>query len=255
MRVRIVQNNRDLPTVTHQGQQYALAPESGTYEIHLTNDSMSRKLAVVSVDGVNVINGENASYEGSGYVLNAQETVVIKGWLRGNQQAAAFTFDSSENSYAALTGRGTENTGIIGVAVFEEAPDPLEVLLRNPPFVAPTTPYIVPTTYPPFPNPHITWGVSDTSCSTNSAGASRGGILRSVGTGYGEEVRMETTTASFKRKSSTPYLVQTIRYGTESQFHTWGVPVPQPQPNAFPGNNFVPPPPNWKSKTGPQPRR
>lgn len=252
MKVEIVVNGHAAPTVEHKGQTYALVPDSGNYEIRLTHNGLSflgaRNLAVVSVDGINVINGEDASYDGPGYIVT--DTTVIKGWLRGDQEAAAFTLGDSKESYAAQMGKGTDNTGIIGVAWFNEE----HLIRKNPTDWSPTWPWAQPPTWG---NSPITWDTTDPllGAPTTASVANTKSILRGLGTGYGEEVGMKTTTTTFTRQG-TPY-IQTIRYGNREQLEAWGVPVAKlvAKPNAFPGNNFVPAPPNWKSKKTAQSRR
>lgn len=124
MRVEILQNGRVLRSLTHEGQQYIEAPPSGPYAIRLTNNTAFRRMAVLSVDGVNVISGDDASYSGPGYVLSPWQSCTIKGWMRSNSEVAAFEFRPNEGSYATATGRGTKNNGVIGVAVFEEKIEP-----------------------------------------------------------------------------------------------------------------------------------
>ena len=125
MNLEVIQNGRVLRTYNHNGQIFAEAPESGEYELRLTNTSPNRRMAVISVDGINVIDGKDAGVEGSGYVLNGWQTTSIKGFLRGSSECARFTFSASQGSYAAQTGRGTKNTGVIGVAVFDEKVKPV----------------------------------------------------------------------------------------------------------------------------------
>ena len=116
MQLDIIHNGQVLRTLAHEGQNYASAPKGGTYAIRLRNTSPFRKLAVVSVDGINVVNGADAGVHGSGYVLDAYGTVDIPGWRRSDNTVAAFEFKEQGGSYAAQTGRGTSNVGVIGVA-------------------------------------------------------------------------------------------------------------------------------------------
>ena len=125
MNVEIIQAGRVLRAISHNSQTYLEAPPQGEYEIRLTNTSPKRRCAVVSVDGINVVDGKDAGINGSGYVLSAWESLTIKGFLRSNSECARFTFTASDASYASQTGRGTKNTGIIGVAVFDEKEKPV----------------------------------------------------------------------------------------------------------------------------------
>jgi len=132
MRVEIIQGGRVLRQYTHEGQNFIEAPPEGDYQIRLTNNCGSRRLAVISVDGINVVDGSNAAHDGPGYVLRAWETVTIKGWRRTDSEVASFRFNAVQGGgYAEQTGRGTKNTGVIGVAVFNEKVDPMYRILRG----------------------------------------------------------------------------------------------------------------------------
>jgi hypothetical protein len=124
MRVDIIQGkgNKPLRRICHEGEVYVMAPKKGTYRIQLYNHTSKRRVAVVTVDGVNVISGENGDFNGKGYVVGPKETIEIPGWRRDDGTVAAFLFRPEEKSYANQTGRGTSNVGVVGVAVFDEKP-------------------------------------------------------------------------------------------------------------------------------------
>jgi len=141
MQVEIIgKKNRTLKTITHNGQVYVEAPQSGAYTIRLRNDTASRRLAVISVDGVNVLDGKSAGIDGQGYVLRPWETIDIPGWRRTDSSVAQFLFTEQGGSYSAQTGKGTNNVGVIGVAVFDE-----KVVTTVPWFIPPTPVYPVAT--------------------------------------------------------------------------------------------------------------
>lgn len=136
MRVEIIQGGKVLRQYTHEGQNFIEAPPEGDYQIRLTNNCGSRRLAVISVDGINVVDGSDAAHDGPGYVLRAWESATIKGWRRTDSEVAAFRFNAMQGGgYAEQTGRGTKNTGVIGVAVFNEKVDPMYKILRGQPVV------------------------------------------------------------------------------------------------------------------------
>ena len=121
MQLEIVgKKGRVLRSIAHNGQVYVEAPKVGEYVIRLRNTSAVRRKAVVSVDGVNVLDGKDAGFDGRGYVLRPWETIDIPGWMRTDSTCAKFEFKEQGGSYAAQTGRGTSNVGVIGVAVFDE---------------------------------------------------------------------------------------------------------------------------------------
>jgi hypothetical protein len=132
MRVEIIQGGQVLRQYTHEGQNFIEAPPEGDYQIRLTNSCGQRRLVVISVDGINVVDGTDAAHDGPGYVLRGWETATIKGWRRTDSEVASFRFNASQGGgYAEQTGRGTKNTGVIGIAVFNEKVDPLYRILRG----------------------------------------------------------------------------------------------------------------------------
>src|SRR5450432_1979000 len=115
--------NRDtgevLRTWYHDGRLY-VAGEPGTrYGLRFSNHTGDRVLAVVSVDGVNIITGETANYNERGYVLSPWQTTDVNGWRKSETAIADFQFAPLSGSYAARTGRPGD-VGVIGIAVFRE---------------------------------------------------------------------------------------------------------------------------------------
>ena len=108
------------------GQRYYLSGREGqSYQLHYENNTLKTFEIVASVDGVDVINGSEASRKNSGYVLNAQDSLTIEGFRKSANEVASFTFSQPEESYAANSSQGSiQNTGIIGTVVYElEAPE------------------------------------------------------------------------------------------------------------------------------------
>jgi hypothetical protein len=116
-----------LTTYWHDGRPYVVGRPGDEYEVVVRNMSRGELLAVVSVDGVNVLTGATASPRQGGYVMSPWERVEIKGWRKSTEQVAAFYFTSLDDSYAARTGRPA-NVGVIGVALF---PRRVQSILTN----------------------------------------------------------------------------------------------------------------------------
>ena len=110
---------RTLPIYEHEGRLYVAGEPRHQYELRIRNSSAARVLAVTSVDGVNVITGETAAQEQSGYVLGSWDSVRIEGWRKSLDEVATFYFTRLADSYAARTGR-PHDVGVIGVALFRE---------------------------------------------------------------------------------------------------------------------------------------
>ncbi len=108
-----------LPLYRHRGRLYVAGEPRHQYEIRVRNSTGDRLLAVTSVDGVNVVTGQTAAQQQSGYVLGAHESVEIDGWRKSLHEVATFYFTDLGDSYAVRTGR-PDNVGVIGVALFRE---------------------------------------------------------------------------------------------------------------------------------------
>ena len=114
-----------LPVYRHNGEWWLAGRPGARYAVQVRNATGERVMGVMSVDGVNVISGDTASWDQSGYVLSRYQNAQITGWRKSSAEVAAFHFTALPNSYAARTGR-PDNVGVIGVAVFREryAPPP-----------------------------------------------------------------------------------------------------------------------------------
>lgn len=258
-----------LRTLHHTGQAFTEVPTgyTGEYQVRLTNNWPARRLAVLSVDGINVVDGSDAGYDGPGYVLEPFASVTVKGFLRSNAECARFQFADATASYAAGTGRGTKNVGVIGVAVFDERVQPAQF---TPPILV--QPVVQPVPWPVYWWEHMTistTGVSNEatfSCSAADVPMSSlshqtstrcsTGVTKSVqpaqqlGTAYGRAEAFHTTATSFTRATRSPALVVTLRYATTETLRTWGVPVDAvapPAPSAFPASpGYAPAPAGWQ---------
>ncbi len=217
-----------------QGDERWIAGLPGhRYAITIRNRSAERVMAVVSVDGVNVISGDTARPNQSGYVLEPWGRTEIKGWRKSMRQVAAFEFVSLPNSYAARTGR-PDNVGVIGVAVFRE---------RGRPSIALEEEY---RRYRPSPSAPGRSGSYDKSAPSSKADgyAER----QELGTGHGRRESDRARYVQFQRASSRPDQVLRVFYDDPQRLMAMGL-IPEPyryrtrdpqRPRAFPG--FAPDP-------------
>jgi len=237
-RVEIVDRTegRVLPMYRHQGRRYVVGKPGNEYTIRVRNGAAGRVLAVMSVDGVNVITGDTASMQQSGYVLAPNESADIAGWRKSMARTAAFYFTALPDSYAARTGR-PDNVGVIGVAVFRERAQPivLEEFRRKDAARAEGQSAPAASNAP-----------ADAKAEANDSAAQS--MRERLGTGHG---RSETSYASytrFERASDTPAETIAIYYDSHENLLAQGVPVGSPplarlRANPFPdAGRFVPDP-------------
>jgi hypothetical protein len=216
--VQIVdKSGRLLPVHVFNGRYYVAGKPGKEYAIRVHNRLGEDLLAVVSVDGVNVVSGETASYDQGGYILGPRSSFDIKGWRKSLERVAAFYFSRVEDSYAARTGR-PEEVGVIGVALFKRKPArqdyEADVLSRK-----------------ESPAPQ--------AAERSAAGAAEPGL----GTGHGRNVTSVVRYAEFERASEAPEEIIAIYYDSYENLVARGViPVARREPRPFPGQ-FVPDPP------------
>jgi hypothetical protein len=75
---------------------------------------------VLSVDGLDVIDGRKASVLKRGYLIMPRSQVTIEGFRQSTDAVAAFRFSPVRESYAQEKYRKTQNVGVIGAAIFNE---------------------------------------------------------------------------------------------------------------------------------------
>jgi hypothetical protein len=252
-----------LPVYPGGGRNWVVGTPGQEYSIRFCNRSSGRVLAVMSVDGVNVISGDTASPAQSGYVLNGYECADISGWRKSMTRTAAFYFTELPDAYATRTGR-PENVGVIGVAVFREqrriawrAPIP-KIGAAQPSRGAPAA--SEPAS--PYGEPYAQDRRERADSASSSAEAEgkleaapsqsmpRPQPLAKLGTGHGRDENSPTQMVRFERESATPNETIAIYYDRRENLAAMGIlPMPYysrtPDPNPFPAlTRFVPDPPN-----------
>jgi hypothetical protein len=120
LHVRLVDDRGfTLPTFWDGGRVLVEGRRGQRYAIEISNGIRSRIEAVVTVDGLDVMDGERGSFAKRGYVLRALETYRVDGFRRSQAAVAAFRFGTIDESYASRAGDDT-NVGVVGVAFFAE---------------------------------------------------------------------------------------------------------------------------------------
>lgn len=241
-----------VPTYRHAGQLYIAGTPGEKYAIRLANRTGRRVMAVISVDGVNVVSGETAATSQGGYVLGARQSFEINGWRKSLDEVAAFYFTVLPDSYAARTGR-PGNVGVIGVAVFREYRPPRPVGGYRP--QAPVRPgegaasrsrddaqnepeSDASGASSPAPN-------SEAPADAAKRSAPMAQREEKLGTGHGERERSAVRYTSFRRATQHPNQTITIQYDSYRNLIARGVIPHIPPigaPNPFPDDGFVPDP-------------
>lgn len=205
----------------HNSDLFVIGEPRQRYSLRLHNNTSERVLAVVSIDGVNIISGQTAGTWQRGYVLNPYATIDVDGWRKSLNNVARFYFTSVGDSYAARTGR-VDNVGVIGLAVFREKE---RVRRYN------QTPY----------------GIYSDQAPRGVSAQSRE-VSPQLGTGHGESQYSFARQTMFERESAYPAQVSEIRYNSYANLVRFGI-IPEYDyrqryydPRSFP-QGYVPDPP------------
>jgi len=245
-----------LPVYWKDGQRWVAGTPGHRYSVTLRNRTAGRVMTVVSVDGVNVLSGETADVTQGGYVLRPWQSFDVLGWRKSLDNVADFVFTSVPDSYAARTGR-PENVGVIGVAVYSEAPPPA------PPVGVSHLEGSVPQSAsgaalgraqadaaPAVPPSAAAEATRDMARKAAPAVENRLLQQQLLGTGHGQIETSVVMDTNFELARPAPEQIVTIRYDRRDRLVAMGIVPPplalQPAPRAFPAaasQGFVADPP------------
>ncbi len=270
-------------TFERYGRTYVLGDEGQRYRIRVRNHSGERIEAVISVDGRDVLDGQNAATSKAGYLVAAHGEVAIDGFRLSNRDVATFRFSPVADSYAAQMGND-RNVGVIGVAIFRER----RVVYRP-----------QPTRRPNYPDNYGNYdeeygrresksekqapaGAPADSAAPRSEGAKAGAVTRDappreraqvdrpgLGTAFGERRESRVVQVDFARNSPNhPDAILALNYNDRPGLIALGIDLrpprqyprydepwrretaqpffDRPRPHVTPPPIYAAPPPNWQ---------
>jgi len=282
--LEVLSNGVPARTFEYAGETYVLGQQGDRYVLRVYNRSARRIEAVVSVDGLDVIDGKAGDFANKrGYLVDAYGYVDIDGWRLSNREAAAFRFAPIGESYAAKTG-SARNVGVIGLAVFPER------IVRKPrPVYVPPSTYLEPADKPSYSEdrsvgsslaPGAEAAAQPSAAPAQSSGraspskaersddalagapASNEAVKRrsraGLGTEFGEAVSSEIRQVEFMRaNASHPAVLLGARYNDRAGLRALGIDVDgegesndlalRQSANPFPtSRHFARPPTDWR---------
>lgn len=264
--VDILVNGKPLKEYLHDGKMYVEGRKGSTFALRLRNNTGSRKLFIPSIDGLSVMDGKNASFDSSGYIVRPYSSITIDGWRKSDNEVAEFYFSSPDDSYGARTDKA-QNLGVIGVVVFDEKEHRPTIVFTNP-CVHHWTRWCCrcqryhctcEECWPKWTMSNMTYTTGATSATASSdaimLSASNNTLTSSVnmcatrevkqdlGAGWGETKRSEVVSVDFERGSQSA--IFEIYYNTREQLERIGVNFHKEPlyvaPQSFPGQYCQPP--------------
>lgn len=237
-----VNGRRPVTEYISNGQVFIEGRAGSEFELDIRNNTGERVMAIISIDGLSVINGGTAGVDSPGYVINAYSSIKIPGWMLSNGSAAKFTFSGKRESYSQLSSGTSQNCGVIGVMVWsEKRPVQLQRAivggsLSQPwvgPFYGATTNSVGPS-----------YSLNATSAVATNASVN----VNNLGTSFGAETEFKTVDAVFNKDQIIETLV--MYYDDARGLKARGIEVTRERtrsmetPNPFPGS-FCTPPKGW----------
>ena len=214
-----------LPKYPYRGDTWVAGTPGSRYSVRLANTTGERVLVVLSVDGVNAVTGQTASPSQGGYVLEPWETAEIAGWRKSLDDVAEFLFTDVPDSYAARTGRPAD-VGVIGIAVFREAPPAPPIVLQD--------------------EARAQAKASAPAARAEAATADATAAPQQLGTGHGQRAWSPVGRTHFVRASRSPAQLRQLRYDDAESLAARGILprawIAERRPTAFPGGFVADPP-------------
>lgn len=269
-------NGKPVDSYTHEGRTFVEGKPGTEYSLRIRNTNNRRVKVVATVDSVSVLTGKAASgtSDEMGYIVDAHDTLTIKGYRIDNNNVAAFRFVEKESSYAKETKKMDGTTGVIGLKVWEEKVKAPAIQWNPPPIIKehhhhywPTKPWYYEDHYWYGP----TWRLSDHAVATYTCNSSLGdgstiGAARSMncassivtddafggdpfvlGSTFGEKVESRVTEVTFEVGACLGELA--LFYTTRAGLVALGVDLKPRAKVSFPqafGSKYCEVPANWK---------
>ena len=251
--MEVLTSNGNVITEYHKKRNIYIEGRKGSeYSIRLTNKTSQKIMCILSVDGLDIVDGKPASHNSRGYILSAHQSTIIDGWRTDLENVRKFFFTREKKSYSKKSGQGTDNLGVIGLVAFQEKPLYGSIYVN----------YSPPIDYWPKRSSSYDWNTlgsfsynSGKATYSSTMGGSKGssgggGTVRGasggnspqascedvamiccdtfetqaapIGTGMGEKVESVVHTSSFNRQD-VPFYTKTVYYKERKELERMGV--------------------------------
>jgi len=96
--------------------------ENEMFELQFKNNSWKKVQVRISIDGTDIITGQEADLKPAGemWLVNPYSTITLKAWPESTKGGSSFIFGKASDSVAKHTHGNLDSRGIISAAVFAE---------------------------------------------------------------------------------------------------------------------------------------
>ena len=118
--VQVEVNGRPVKKYCENNKLFIESRKGTKYSIKIKNKSSVRGMAIISVDGIDVLTGKEASSADGGYIVDAFGTLEVNGYRISDSEVASFVFTERDKSYTKEVTGSSTNAGVIGVRLYAE---------------------------------------------------------------------------------------------------------------------------------------
>ncbi len=134
--LNVLVNGKPVREYFHNNRFFIEAKNGTEYSLKLKNHSHKKIMAVISVDGVDVLKGQKGAEAESGYIVAPYSHINIVGYRIDDGAVATFKFSDGKTSYATQVEQKfdpiqlekvekgeiapAQNNGVIGIRIWEE---------------------------------------------------------------------------------------------------------------------------------------
>ena len=259
--VQVLVNGKPVKETSHHNRTYIESRIGTEYTLKIRNSKYSRVMAVITVDGINVVTGlpGTSSKNEAGYIVPACSSVDIKGFRKDLDTVGNFKFCQKSKSYCNEAG-APGNNGVIGVRIYSEKYEPENWINKKlkiyEPF-EPAKPFTPPMYYRGIPNDYSTVSKSAPSYSYCSSKSSDEPDMQincvqttsnafGVGTTWGQVTHDHVDQVTFKVDEVVACFE--IYYLSLKGMQKLGIPIKKEKALAFPQafDGFANPPKGWE---------
>ena len=245
--VDILVDGKPVKQFFHKTNHFIEAKVGSSYSVRIKNNSYARALAVVTVDGLNVVSGlPQGNERGIGYIVSARDSLTVDGFRKNLQEVGSFEFCKKEESYCNEQGLAGNN-GVIGVRIYNEKPSHT-TWFDIPPYTCTNYPPVIIQQLDTIDRYHQIYcsDSNDTRSLPNDVYfSSNCSVPMDVGTTWGKKINSGASTCGFEAEDS--FVEFVIYYNSRKNLEKMGIPFKKETvialPKAF--GNFATPPKNW----------
>jgi len=103
-----------------KGKRLTVGERAGRYEVVVKNDSPKPVEVLVTVDGLDTLDGDPARFDKRGFVVDPAGELVVDGFRFSDGEVGAFRFSGVSDTVGQRRHGKTDNVGVVGVMVFRE---------------------------------------------------------------------------------------------------------------------------------------